>query len=202
MQRPLYPYACLMPGSAYEFGLITPDIPPSKQSKPRTDRSRLSGTYIRPTLFNPPMPRLKPQPIKTSMMIHKRVLARENQRVQQALHLQNIKDMSQELRFWKSLGIPVGTMQEQREWCKSSQFEIRHEIYVDRPCRPQLCIIRNTSMPRGSASTGLQNDPPHNSNPKSSNALKRLGNARHSRCKGQRLRGKLKQPQMALPSKM
>jgi hypothetical protein len=65
-------------------------------------------------------------------MIHKRVLARENRRVQHALHMQNIRDMSQELKFWKSLGVPVGTMQEEKQWCELTRTEPRQELYVDR----------------------------------------------------------------------
>jgi len=104
-----------------------------EQSKPHAKKPRLTGTYIRPTLFNPPMPRLKPQPIKTSMMIHKRILARDNRRVQHALHMQNIRDMSQELKFWKGLGIPVGSIQEEKQWCELSQPFAGQELYVDRP---------------------------------------------------------------------
>ncbi|EAL22159.1 hypothetical protein CNBC2970 [Cryptococcus deneoformans B-3501A] len=46
-------------------------------SQPDSKPPRLTGGYLRPTLFNPPLPRLKPQPIGLSMMIHNRLRKRE-----------------------------------------------------------------------------------------------------------------------------
>ncbi|PVG02074.1 hypothetical protein CPB86DRAFT_773049 [Serendipita vermifera] len=41
------------------------------------NRPRLTGAYMRPTYYNKPLPRLKPQPIHITMMINKRLKARQ-----------------------------------------------------------------------------------------------------------------------------
>lgn len=59
---------------------------------------------MRPTILNPPLPRLKPQPIKISMMMKKRLKLRA-QRVERHRELMEINSaMKYEVGFWRSLG--------------------------------------------------------------------------------------------------
>ncbi|KAG7562396.1 hypothetical protein FFLO_02176 [Filobasidium floriforme] len=79
----------------------TKDESTRRQAKP----PRLTGSILRPSLFNVPQPRLSPQPVKTSMMIRNRTRARENRREKQLLHMQYIRDMREEFKFWERLGV-------------------------------------------------------------------------------------------------
>ncbi|WVR05753.1 hypothetical protein IAU60_002778 [Kwoniella sp. DSM 27419] len=64
---------------------------------------RLTGSFHRPTLFNPPLPRMKPQPIGISMMIHNRLRAREARMVKRKVYASLVTDMKLEVGFWKGL---------------------------------------------------------------------------------------------------
>ncbi|WVO13156.1 hypothetical protein L204_100768 [Cryptococcus depauperatus] len=66
---------------------------------------RLTGAFHRPTLFNPPLPRLKPQPIGLSMMIHNRLRARERRMEKRKLYASLRVDMLLEVSFWKQVEV-------------------------------------------------------------------------------------------------
>ncbi|KAK8865815.1 hypothetical protein IAR55_000962 [Kwoniella newhampshirensis] len=64
---------------------------------------RLTGAYHRPTLFNPPLPRLKPQPISISMMIHNRLRARERRMERRRAYASFLNDVKLETAFWREM---------------------------------------------------------------------------------------------------
>ncbi|WWD18000.1 hypothetical protein CI109_102447 [Kwoniella shandongensis] len=69
-----------------------------------TKQPRLTGAFHRPTLFNPPLPRLKPQPISISMMIHNRLRARERRMERRRAYASYLNDMKLETSFWREIG--------------------------------------------------------------------------------------------------
>ena len=66
--------------------------------------SRLQGSYIRPTIFNPALPRLRPQPVVISMMIKKRIAAYANRLHRYKYNKELRADMREELHFWRNAG--------------------------------------------------------------------------------------------------
>ena len=84
-------------------------------------RPRLKGSFLYPTYFNPPMPRLSPQPVHISMMISKRIKSREKRIAKSRLYTELMRDMSHEVNFWRQLGV-VGTKdgsnESQSEWTR------------------------------------------------------------------------------------
>ncbi|OCF38582.1 hypothetical protein I317_07649 [Kwoniella heveanensis CBS 569] len=68
-----------------------------------TGPARLTGGFHRPTLFNPPLPRLKPQPIGISMMIQNRLRKRERRHARRKVWASLLSDMRLEVSFWKDL---------------------------------------------------------------------------------------------------
>ncbi|RSH78828.1 uncharacterized protein EHS24_001747 [Apiotrichum porosum] len=68
-------------------------------------KPRWRGSIIRATYFNPPLPRMKPQPIKVSMMIRSRVRRRQLRREMQLRQEDWIGDMRSEIGFWRRLDI-------------------------------------------------------------------------------------------------
>lgn len=69
------------------------------------EKPRLTGGFLRPTVFNPPLPRLKPQPLRLSMMIKRRI-KRRDARIEMFRQLQDKQeDMRKEVGFLRSLGI-------------------------------------------------------------------------------------------------
>jgi hypothetical protein len=64
--------------------LATRQVAADKRATPPPTRKPYLAGYLRPTHFNPPLPRLKPQPLSITLMIKKRIAARarrlENQR--------------------------------------------------------------------------------------------------------------------------
>jgi hypothetical protein len=76
------------------------------EDKPRK-RPILTGAYLCPSLFNRPLPRLKPQPVAISMMIYKRHAARER-RPAKSLKLHEWRDdLRRERAFENNLGKSV-----------------------------------------------------------------------------------------------
>lgn len=65
------------------------------------NRAILTGAIVRPTLFNKPFPRMKPQPIHVSRMIHKRRKARERRGERQGLLLA-FKDYIRQERIFEN----------------------------------------------------------------------------------------------------
>lgn len=61
------------------------------------------GSFIRPTLYNKLLPRLVPQPVGTSCMIHKRRLGRERRYAQSVQLTEWIKDLEMECAFERQL---------------------------------------------------------------------------------------------------
>lgn len=78
--------------------------PVTKHTKPE-EKPRLNGGFLRPTLFNPPLPRLKPQPPRLSMMIKRRIQRRERRIDAYRKLTDQQEDMRQEVRFLRSLGL-------------------------------------------------------------------------------------------------
>lgn len=81
--------------AAYE-ALPAPPPPP---------RPLLTGAYMRPTKFSPPLPRMKPQPRRISGMIASRVKRRELR----ILRLKEVQERQREIKyevgFWKAMGV-------------------------------------------------------------------------------------------------
>ena len=78
-------------------------IPETPKGAVQSSRPRLTGGFMRPTALNRPLPRLRPQPLSLSMMIKKRVIARQRQYLVRR-DIANLKeDMRAETAFWKSL---------------------------------------------------------------------------------------------------
>jgi hypothetical protein len=73
-----------------------------------TKKPRLTGGYLRPTLYNVPLPRMRNQPLEISMMISKRVKARARRQAAQAYWLGILEDLRTEALFerdaWKGEG--------------------------------------------------------------------------------------------------
>lgn len=59
---------------------------------------------MRATLHNPPLPRLKPQPVRLGMMIHERIIARDRRAERRKELVEMNRDMALELAFWRRLG--------------------------------------------------------------------------------------------------
>ena len=71
-----------------------------EQHKPRR-----KGGYIYPTVYNPPLPRMKNQPVHISMMIQRRISAREARIAKMRLYKSWLQDMRNEVDFWRALGL-------------------------------------------------------------------------------------------------
>ena len=82
----------------------SPDLGLLKEWQERLrNRPILTGAYLRPSLLNGPLPRMKPQPVGVSMMIRNRRLARER-RLEKAERIRNLKqDMTKEAEFEQAL---------------------------------------------------------------------------------------------------
>ncbi|KAK7033169.1 hypothetical protein R3P38DRAFT_2921146 [Favolaschia claudopus] len=77
-------------------------------------RSRpiLTGTLLKPTLYNPPLPRMKRQPIAISGMINTRMRARERRLARDAQLSEYIDDLRREAAFEESLSSLHGSSPE------------------------------------------------------------------------------------------
>jgi len=76
----------------------------------------LTGAFFKPTLFNGPLPRMKPQPHHiTGMIVHRRK-AREVRQKRQKDYLETIRDLQMEHQFEKGVyalaGVKVGVNME------------------------------------------------------------------------------------------
>ncbi|KIJ51286.1 hypothetical protein M422DRAFT_158593 [Sphaerobolus stellatus SS14] len=67
------------------------------------NRPILTGSILRPTLYNPPLPRMKPQPIHISAMIYSRRKARERRMALQDELSWNVKQLHAEHKFEANL---------------------------------------------------------------------------------------------------
>lgn len=67
-------------------------------------RAILTGTFLRASYYNKPLPRMKVQPLHVSGMIHKRIRAREHRRTKQSNLTSLISHMEAEAGFEKMLG--------------------------------------------------------------------------------------------------
>lgn len=72
--------------------------------RPRARKPWLTGHWVRPTLYNPPFPRMRPQPIHLSRMIGKRIQARARRIQAMRLAEDWFADMQMEVAFWRRLG--------------------------------------------------------------------------------------------------
>ncbi|KLT41411.1 hypothetical protein CC85DRAFT_276027 [Cutaneotrichosporon oleaginosum] len=101
--------------SSYDAYLARPAPPPPP-------RPLLTGGYMRPTKFSPPLPRMKPQPRAIAGMFAHRQRKREHRILKLREVFENRRDITAELRMWRTLGIedewssPVsGTREERRD---------------------------------------------------------------------------------------
>lgn len=78
------------------------NIPPPP--KP-TRRPFLTGAFMRPSILNPPLPRLKPQPTHISMMMKTRAWKREKKLTRQRDLKETGNTMVKEVSFWRELGV-------------------------------------------------------------------------------------------------
>lgn len=79
--------------------------PPPTQTPER--KPRLTGSYIAPSLYNHALPRLRPQPLKTSMIIRKRIISRR-ERIFHQLNLKELESAARsESKFMKELSQAV-----------------------------------------------------------------------------------------------
>lgn len=76
----------------------------ARAAEPRP-KPRLVGGYIYPTVYNPPIPRLKPQPLHISGMISRRIAARERRLHKMRLYQTYMEDMVAESGLEAGLGI-------------------------------------------------------------------------------------------------
>ncbi|WWC58436.1 uncharacterized protein I303_100976 [Kwoniella dejecticola CBS 10117] len=72
----------------------------------REKKAKMTGSYHRPTLFNVPLPRMKPQDISVGATIHNRLRARERRIARRREYKSLLMDMKLEVGFWKSLPTP------------------------------------------------------------------------------------------------
>ncbi|TIA71791.1 hypothetical protein E3P92_02386 [Wallemia ichthyophaga] len=70
-------------------------------------KTRLTGSLIYPTYHNPPLPRLKPQPLEIHSMIRRRVLKRFNILNQLKIVSGHIHDYTMEKHFFNFLGLSL-----------------------------------------------------------------------------------------------
>ena len=75
----------------------------AEQAKLDDPRPRLTGGYIYPSYFNPPLPRMVPQPPNISGMMRRRIRARENRLDRSRALDEQLKDMDVEDSFRSSL---------------------------------------------------------------------------------------------------
>ncbi|KAH8112251.1 hypothetical protein DFH11DRAFT_1706665 [Phellopilus nigrolimitatus] len=105
-------------------------------------RPILTGAYLRPTFFNGPLPRMKPQPVHISMMIRRRRLARERRGEKYAELVEHRDDIYRESTFEEALsGAALGSDEQEflpvfdeKEWVKSienQQAMIRNSLDRD-----------------------------------------------------------------------
>ncbi|WWC66547.1 uncharacterized protein I206_100450 [Kwoniella pini CBS 10737] len=69
----------------------------------KEEKPKMTGSYHRPTLFNIPLPRFKPQPISIGSTIHNRLRSREKRMLKRKEYKSLLIDMKLEIGFWKSL---------------------------------------------------------------------------------------------------
>ncbi|OCF55635.1 hypothetical protein L486_07120 [Kwoniella mangroviensis CBS 10435] len=86
-----------------------------QEEERRARKSKMTGSFHRPTLFNPPLPRLKPQPTSIGSMIHNRLRARERRMERRRLYAGLLTDMKLEVGFWKS----INPLESGDDWSKS-----------------------------------------------------------------------------------
>ncbi|KAJ6612674.1 hypothetical protein B0H10DRAFT_1807036 [Mycena sp. CBHHK59/15] len=107
-------------------------------------RSRpiLTGAIIRPTLYNPPMPRMKPQPMAISKIIMARMRTRERRLARQQQLNEDLDDMQREQAFEEQAVQLVGERHFERvysgdaarEWVRpilAAQAELRALLHRD-----------------------------------------------------------------------
>ncbi|WVW82111.1 hypothetical protein I302_104116 [Kwoniella bestiolae CBS 10118] len=85
------------------------------EQEKKSIKPKMTGSFHRPTLFNPPLPRLKPQPTSIGAMIHNRLRARERRIERRRTYAGWLTDMKLEVGFWKS----IQSRDDEDDWSKS-----------------------------------------------------------------------------------
>lgn len=98
----------------------------SRSQDPSRRPPRLTGGFIRPTLFNVPLPRLKPQPLRISMMIKDRRRRRERRIGQRRAWDATLQEIKQEVNFWRVVGLaPALPGRERRRLRRDGESSVR-----------------------------------------------------------------------------
>jgi hypothetical protein len=83
--------------------LASRQIAADKRSIPPPIRKPYLAGYLRPTHFNPPLPRLKPQPLSITLMIKKRIAARARRLEYQRANTEVWNDIHSEMGLMRRL---------------------------------------------------------------------------------------------------
>ncbi|BEI84196.1 hypothetical protein CcaverHIS002_0408000 [Cutaneotrichosporon cavernicola] len=84
--------------ASYDAFLALPPPPPPP-------RPLLTGGYLRPSKFSPPLPRMKPQPQHIGAMYARRQRKHEQRILRLREMVDQRNDISQEVRLWRDLGL-------------------------------------------------------------------------------------------------
>jgi hypothetical protein len=87
----------------YSQTLAQRQISADKRAIPPPERKPYLAGYLRPTHFNPPLPRLKPQPLSISLMIKKRIAARARRLETQRSNMESWNDIHSEMGLMRRL---------------------------------------------------------------------------------------------------
>jgi len=83
--------------------LATRQVAADKRAMPPPTRKPYLAGYLRPTHFNPPLPRLKPQPLSITLTIKKRIAARARRLEYQRANTEVWNDIHSEMGFMRRL---------------------------------------------------------------------------------------------------
>jgi hypothetical protein len=72
------------------------------------NRPILTGSFLRPTIYNPPLPRMKPQPLSITMIIAKRRRVGVRRHAKFVMLNEQIADLTCERQFEEGLAMLVG----------------------------------------------------------------------------------------------
>jgi len=87
----------------YSQTLVTRQVAADKRAMPPPTRKPYLAGYLRPTHFNPPLPRLKPQPLSITLTIKKRIAARARRLEYQRANTEVWNDIHSEMGFMRRL---------------------------------------------------------------------------------------------------
>jgi hypothetical protein len=77
----------------------------AERERERRRKPFLTGGFMRANMFNLPMPRIKPQPVRLGCMIRARALRRVRRINKDRRADEEMDDMRREIAFWRELGV-------------------------------------------------------------------------------------------------